>query len=191
MAAHPRGQRGETRARLLEAAAAEFNDAGFDGTDTNRIARRAGFAPQTFYRWFEDKIAIFIEVYHAWQAEEAAVLGTLIAASAPDEAIIEACVTHHAKHLRFRRSLRNLSCEHPRVRAARAQSRQRQVDYLSGLGGHAAESNAEIAAVLLQLERLSDALAEGEFRDMGVEETGARAALAQLFGRLRGQRDSL
>jgi AcrR family transcriptional regulator len=39
---------------LIAAAAAEFNEFGFSGTDTNRIARRAGYAPQTFYRWFKD-----------------------------------------------------------------------------------------------------------------------------------------
>jgi AcrR family transcriptional regulator len=54
-----------TRERLVQAAAAEFREQGFAGTDTNRIARRAGFAPQTFYRWFTDKTEIFIAVYRA------------------------------------------------------------------------------------------------------------------------------
>ena len=52
-----------TPERLIAAAAAEFREAGFAGTDSNRIARRAGFAPQTFYRWFKDKTEIFIAVY--------------------------------------------------------------------------------------------------------------------------------
>ena len=47
-----------TGTKLIAAAAAEFNDHGFSGTDSNKIARRAGFAPQTFYRWFKDNILI-------------------------------------------------------------------------------------------------------------------------------------
>ena len=62
----------DTGKLLLKAAAAEFNQRGYDGTDTNRIARRAGFAPQTFYRWYKDKEEIFIEVYREWQSSEAA-----------------------------------------------------------------------------------------------------------------------
>jgi AcrR family transcriptional regulator len=60
----------ETRARLVDAAEAEFNAHGFDGTDTNRIARRAGYAPQTFYRHFADKTAVFLAVYDRWWRNE-------------------------------------------------------------------------------------------------------------------------
>src|ERR1700679_2017991 len=54
------GGRGETSSRLVDAGAKEFAECGFQGTDTNKIARRAGFAPQTLYRWFDDKTAIFL-----------------------------------------------------------------------------------------------------------------------------------
>src|SRR5688572_2853570 len=59
-------ERGAARGALLDAARAEFDEAGFEGTDTNRIARRAGYAPQTFYRHFADKTTIFVETYHRW-----------------------------------------------------------------------------------------------------------------------------
>ena len=59
-----------TRNRLVEAAAAEFNAVGFHGTNTNKIAKAAGFSPQTFYRHFEDKVEIFLAVYDGWQASE-------------------------------------------------------------------------------------------------------------------------
>src|SRR5215470_8598720 len=65
-ARHARTSTGE---KLVRAAAREFNEHGFLGTDTNRIARRAGFAPQTFYRWFGDKTEIFIKVYEQWQRD--------------------------------------------------------------------------------------------------------------------------
>ena len=80
----PKQVRSGTAEKLLYAAAAEFNEHGFAGTDTNRIARRAGFAPQTFYRWYEDKIEIFIRVYEYWEGLEAAALQGLLAQNATD-----------------------------------------------------------------------------------------------------------
>jgi AcrR family transcriptional regulator len=178
-------RRNDTRSLLLKAAAAEFNKAGYDGTDSNRIARRAGFAPQTFYRWFQDKAEIFIEVYHQWQAEEAVILRKLLSIDAADIEVADACVTHHRKYLKFRRSLRSLSYEDPRVREARAESRKRQVSFLCSLKGASCLDAASVASTLLQLERLSDALAEGEFDDMGLANTGGRTALAEIIGNLR------
>jgi AcrR family transcriptional regulator len=55
---------------LVDAARKEFQQHGFGGTDTNKIARRAGFFPRAFYRWFEDKRAICLAVYTAWVREE-------------------------------------------------------------------------------------------------------------------------
>ena len=54
---------------------AEFIESGYAGTDTNRIARRAGFAPQTFYRWFADKTAILRAVSHDLRSPLTALLG--------------------------------------------------------------------------------------------------------------------
>src|SRR5271163_1173001 len=63
-------QPNKTRDALLEAAARIFNSAGYHGTDSNRIAREAGYAPGTFYIHFADKLAIFLEVYENWVSEE-------------------------------------------------------------------------------------------------------------------------
>src|SRR5713226_3801558 len=77
-------QRGKpTSAKLIAAAAKEFNTRGFHGTDTNRIARRAGFAPQTFYRHFADKTAIFLAVYERWWKDESAALQSVLRDSRP------------------------------------------------------------------------------------------------------------
>jgi AcrR family transcriptional regulator len=178
-------RRNDTRSLLLKAAAAEFNKAGFDGTDSNRIARRAGFAPQTFYRWFQDKAEIFIEVYHQWQAEEVVILRELLSVDAADAAVADACVTHHRKYLKFRRSLRSLSYEDQRVRDARAESRKKQIAFVRSLQSASSGDEASIASALLQIERLSDALAESEFDDMGLADTAAKAALAEIIHRLR------
>ena len=67
-----------TLAALLGAAEAEFNATGFHGTDSNRIARRAGYAPQTFYRHFTDKTDAFVAVYERWWKAESAEIGAIL-----------------------------------------------------------------------------------------------------------------
>jgi AcrR family transcriptional regulator len=175
-----------TRDRLTAAAAAEFREHGFAGTDTNKIARRAGFAPQTFYRWFKDKTAIFIAVYRAWEDEELRVLGDLIAQGAADATIVEAAIAHHRAYLFFRRSLRALAVDEPQVRAARAASRRRQVARIAAWAGEGAPPEDRIAVRLLEVERLSDAIAEGELADMGLGDAAALAQLASIIAELRG-----
>ena len=176
---------GQTTAQMLVAAAmAEFNDHGFAGTDTNRIARRAGFAPQTFYRWFKDKTEVFVAAYRAWEDAEKATVGALVADDAPVEAIVEAGIAHHRQYLMFRRSLRQLSLESPPVRVARAESRLRQIEQIRAWRGGSGET-ADLAVWLLEMERLSDAVAEGELGDMGLGETEARAELSRIVTRLR------
>jgi AcrR family transcriptional regulator len=173
-----------TRDRLVRAAAAEFNECGLAGTDSNRIARRAGFAPQTFYRWFKDKTAIFIAVYESWERSERATLEHLIAEEAPAERLVEAVLDHHREFRVFRRALRALAVEDPAVRAARTESRRRQIAQIKRWAGRAALDDGDIAAGLLQSERLADALVEGEMADLGLGEDSARRALASIIERL-------
>jgi hypothetical protein len=85
---------------------------------------------------------------------------------------------HHRNHRLFRRSLRQLSQTDPDVRAARAESRLRQLDRIGG-------DRAPNAVRLLLLERLAEALAEGEMEDMGLDEAEARAAMAGILTSVR------
>jgi AcrR family transcriptional regulator len=179
------GQQQDTAARLVAAAAKEFNKHGFDGTDSNKIARRAGFAPQTFYRWFRDKTAIFVAVYRHWEDEENRVIGGLLAKGAPMSELIEAIVDHHRAYRLFRRSLRQLALENAVVRKARAESRRRQIEETQRWAGPEARPAPEIAALLLQVERLCDGLAEGELADLGVDEATARQAILDLMRQTR------
>ena len=176
-----------TDARLIAAAAKEFNQHGFDGTDTNRIARRAGFAPQTFYRWFRDKTEIFLAVYRAWEDRERGMLAVLLARKAPVGEMVGAAIEHHRAYKVFRRSLRSLSLENSTVRKARAESRRRQIEQIKVWIAPAKASSVEIATTLLQMERLADAVAEDEFADLGLDDRAARVALAELRTRLRSR----
>src|SRR6185369_10383352 len=100
-------ERGAARDALLAAARKEFDEAGFEGTDTNRIARRAGYAPQTFYRHFHDKTAIFVEIYNKWFEDEWKDLEKAHGKGADGAARV--LLDHHARHREFRRSLRRLT----------------------------------------------------------------------------------
>jgi AcrR family transcriptional regulator len=177
----------DTADRLVRAAADEFRRHGFAGTDTNKIARRAGFAPQTFYRRFRNKTEAFLAVYRAWEEEERRVLGGLIAEKAAVSRLVDAIVEHHRAYLVFRRSLRQLALEDADVRKTRAETRRRQIEQIKIWIGPAAPPDAELAVLLLQLERLSDAAAEQEFSDLGFEESVPRKAIADLLSRLRGK----
>lgn len=178
------GEGPDTATALLQAAAAEFVEVGFHDTDTNRIAKRAGFAPQTFYRWYTDKLDIFIKVYQAWEEAEHSILDSLLTERAPPIQIAERCVQGHQSFLQFRRSLRQLTLNEPRVRAARAASRLQQIAHIRKHSAQAA-SDGTLAALLIQIERLSETLAEGEFADLGMDVAPAYAALAGLIEQLR------
>src|SRR5580700_11183701 len=103
-----------TQAALLDAAEALFNAHGFEGTDTNRIARAAGFAPQTFYRHFEDKRAVFLAVYERWWKGESAALTKSGGGEPPSaEAAARIALAFHTKWRGFRRSLRHLAIVDP------------------------------------------------------------------------------
>lgn len=171
-------RRGEGREALVKAAIAEFGEHGFDGTNSNAIARRAGYAPQTFYRHFEDKLEIFIAAYAAWN--EIGIANALSAKTRRD--YVSALVEHHREHRIFRRSLRMLTVVEPRVMEARTRVRLQQIEVLeSNLPRLASENLPAKMARLLTIERLCDAIADGEFAAAGVSEAGVFEILEQQF----------
>jgi AcrR family transcriptional regulator len=177
-----------TTARLLEAAGRAFNTHGYFGTDTNRIARDAGFAPQTFYRHFTDKRSIFIAVYHDWQVREAKALDAAV--SMPNEGAAEAAarvlMRFHKEWAGFRRSLRWLAVVDDSVRAARSIGRERQLERLRRLPGNHDKSAALLFAQLLTVERLCDAWADREFGDADVADAEAAACIREAISAARG-----
>ena len=53
----------ETRASILQAAAEQFGEEGYESSTTHQIAARAGVSVGTLYRYFSDKEAVLLEVY--------------------------------------------------------------------------------------------------------------------------------
>jgi AcrR family transcriptional regulator len=197
----PRRRRGspdETRARLVAAAAEELERHGYHGTDSNRIARAAGYAPGTFYKHFPDKRAILLAAYEAWVTTEWQAIARVVAEPRPAAAraarIVDAVLGFHRRWQGLRASLRGLVAIDPAVRAFYRAQRRRQLDSLRALrrGADTAARRAADAFLLYTLERVCDAVAEGEPRALGVHEQDLVAHLtwvvdAALVGRrIRG-----
>jgi AcrR family transcriptional regulator len=189
--AKPRRRRGtpiETRERLVAAAAAELNRSGFHGTDSNRIARAAGYAPGTFYKHFTDKREILLAAYEAWVTAEWQVVERLAAERLPPAEIarrvVDAVLVFHRRWQGLRAALRVLVAQDAQARAFHRKQRRRQLDALRALrrGAPSAASRAADAHLLYTLERACDAIADGEARALGVDE---HALVARLVADVR------
>ncbi len=87
-----------TRERLIEAAAHTFNEVGYLGTDTNRIARAAGYAPGTFYKHFADKRAIFLEAYLLWVDAEWRKIDAIVAGGGTHDRLVGRLTNEILRH---------------------------------------------------------------------------------------------
>jgi AcrR family transcriptional regulator len=170
-----RGTPDETRTRLVATAARVFNRDGYHGTDSNRIAREAGYSPGAFYKHFRDKRAIFLDAYEAWVTAEWEAIDE--AAGEPRSAggvtaqLLDFLLRYHRRWRGFRASMRALIATDPVVRRHHRRQRSRQLGLLRDLRRRRSlpERSAEEDALLLfTLERTLDALAEGEVDDLGL-----------------------
>ncbi len=170
----PRGRPADTRARLVTAAAAVFNRAGYHGTDSNRLARAAGYAPATFYKHFPDKRAILLAAYEAWVTAEWQAIGATLRSttSAGERAdrIVDFALAHHRRWRGLRASLRALVATDPVARRFHRAQRRRQLDLLAVLrrAPDASGRRADDALLLFTLERTLDAVAEGELAALAI-----------------------
>jgi AcrR family transcriptional regulator len=187
---YPRPKRGkprETRARLVAAAAEMFNDVGYDGTDSNRIARAAGYAPGTFYKHFTDKKEIFQAVYAEWVTTEwRAVAATLDEPSPPAAraaAIVDMFIAHHQRWRGFRAGLRALVAVDEEIRDFYRAQRRRQLDLLAGLSRER-RTREEHATLLFTFERVADAIADGEATALGLKPSRLRRLLVDSVAAL-------
>jgi AcrR family transcriptional regulator len=195
----------ETRSRLVQAAGRLFNSVGYFGTDSNRIAREAGYAPGTFYVHFADKREIFLEVYRGWVDTEWQAIAAAIApakgvgagslehvpekwkpvlrkghASAQSLRIAQGVLWHHREWRMFRASLRALTVTDERVHQARVAQRARQIAQTAELlkARGVSQTPARIYANLLLFEILCDAVADGDTTTLGLKERDILARLA-------------
>ncbi|HTJ44179.1 MAG TPA: TetR/AcrR family transcriptional regulator [Kofleriaceae bacterium] len=161
----------QTRAVLVETALKVFNDVGYWGTDSNALAREAGYSPGTFYRHFVDKRAIFIAAYQAWSAAEEELLRARMLRAKEKEldragTFVDFLIEHHGRWRTFRSSTRALAAGDGELQRAVREHRRRHLAVLGDLLGR--REIARGLVVLYTLDGLSDALANGEPKHLGV-----------------------
>ena len=181
-----RGSPESTRERLVAAAAALFNRFGYEGTDSNRIARAAGYATGTFYKHFKNKKEIFLAAYQTWvSAEWKAIEMDLSAAGKPEEIaqrLVSTAIDFHTRWRGLRASLLQLVFSDQTVRRFYRAQRRRQLDVMAELRariGGRPHRREEDAIHLFTTERTYDAIANGEVEALGLD----RAALVKSMVR--------
>lgn len=174
-----------TRDRLVTTAMRVFNQVGFWGTDSNELARAAGYSPGTFYRHFADKRAIFLAAYQQWAAHEDEQL-TVRLSRARDKGhdatgvFVDFIVEHHGRWRTFRSSMRALADGDPELQRAIRDHRKRHVDHLGQVAGGRDPSHRLL--VLYTLDGLTDGLAIDEPRSHG---TSTRKLTTKVRGLVR------
>lgn len=177
-----------TRSALLRAAAETFNSVGYFATDSNRLAHAAGYAPAMFYQHFHDKQEIFLQAYAGWVAAEWQAIDRTLARGGPPATtaarLARLIVAHHRRWRRFRASLRALAAIETAVHAFQVEQRRLQMAWIASLrarAGHRPRSAAEGLVLLLTIERLCDAIADGDGPALGVANRALEGAVADVL----------
>jgi len=186
-----RGSPSETRERLMAAAAALFNQAGYHGTDSNRIAKAAGYATGTFYKHFKDKREVFLRVYESWVASEWSAVESELSAGGDVRAIakrlVELSIAFHIKWRGLRASLVELVFTDAQVERFYRAQRRKQLDLMARLRsriGVPPRPPEEDAVHLYTTERTFDAIAHGEIQALGLDRERIVQALVERVAAL-------
>ena len=170
-----RGQPDATRERLLTAAAALFNRHGYHGTDSNRIAKAAGYATGTFYKHFRNKRQAFLAAYQRWATDEwGAVQAELVQHHPPEQLarrLVHLAIAFHTRWRGLRASLHELLFTDARVKRFCCEQRRQQIDLMAALRaaqGWRPRAREEDAVLLFSCERTYDAIARGELEASGL-----------------------
>lgn len=175
----PRPRRGApelTRERIIAGAAKLFNQHGYHGTDSNCIAKQAGYATGTFYKHFRDKREVFLAVYERWVgAEWKAIDDELSQRRSPEETakrIVELSIRYHTKWQGLRASLMELIFSDAVARRFFRKQRRRQLDYIAELRSRLSlplRTREQDAIHLFMTERVFDAIGQGEIQAIGLD----------------------
>jgi len=180
----PRGTPQETRRRLVSAAAHVFNQSGFHGTDSNRIARAAGYSPGTFYKHFADKREIFLAAFQDWVDQEWEAIEREVTATRDPERlarrIVDLTLRHHRRWRGLRASMLALAGGDAVVRRFHRAQRRRQLRLLAALRksrATPARAPEDDLVLLFTMERTCDAVAWGELQELGLSRRAVVEAL--------------
>lgn len=185
-----RGTPEETRERLVAAAAELFNRDGWAPTDAGRIARAAGYAVGTFYKHFADKRESLLAAYEHWVDAEWHEVERALRSSGSSREIAERIVALvlrlHVRWRGLRASLAALVASDAHARRFHRAQRRRQLVMMAELRarrGARPRATEEDAVLLFTLERVCDALAAGEHRDLALDRERTLRALRDQVAR--------
>lgn len=183
------GDANKTRERLVDAAAELFNAQGYWGTDSNRIARAAGYAPAMFYKHFRDKREVFLAAYSRWVATEWDAIRDATRSGRRATAarrIVQLVIDHHCRWAGFRRSLRALALTDDEVQRFRIAQCKAQLEIMAGLADpKRSPSPSDMVFTLLAFERICDSIADAEASALGATRQDLVHILEQLLGVVR------
>ena len=177
IAARPRrGSPEQTRERLITAAADQFNRFGYHGTDSNTIAKEAGYATGTFYKHFRDKLEIFLAAYDRWLAAQWKEIGDTLSemrnARETARLLVDVSIKFHTEWRGLRASLMELVFSDPEARKFFRAQRRRQLDLIVELRTRfalPARTSEQDAIHLYMTERVYDAIGQGEIQSLGLD----------------------
>ena len=171
-----RGTPEQTRARLVDTAGEIFNRVGYHGTDSNQIAKEAGYATGTFYKHFKDKREAFLAVYEAWVTSEWSAVDTELSSGRnPEETarrLVKLSIDFHTRWRGLRASLIELVFTDEEVRRFYRSQRRRQLDVIAQLRhrlGIPSGRREDDAILLFTTERTYDAIGQGELQALGLD----------------------
>jgi AcrR family transcriptional regulator len=188
-----RGTPDQTRARLVAGAANSFNRYGYHGTDSNRIAKAAGYATGTFYKHFRDKREIFIAAYAQWSAEEwKAIQAEVAQHHRPKELarrLVNLAIEFHTRWRGLRASLLELVFSDAGVRRFYCEQRRKQIDLMAALRaaeGWRPRKREDDLLLLFSSERTYDAIARGEVEAAGLSRSKVIEAMIRKVAEALG-----
>jgi AcrR family transcriptional regulator len=171
-----RGSPELTRERLITAAASQFNRFGYHGTDSNSIAKEAGYATGTFYKHFRDKREIFLAAYERWVAAEWEEIGDRLSrmqnAEKTARLLVDLSIKFHTEWRGLRASLMELVFSDLEARKFFRAQRRRQLDLIAELRSRfalPARTREQDAIHLYMTERVFDAIGQGEIQSLGLD----------------------
>jgi AcrR family transcriptional regulator len=181
-----RGSPDQTRERLITAAADQFNRFGYRGTDSNTIAREAGYATGTFYKHFPDKREIFLAAYERWLAAQwKEIIENLSQMQNPAETarrLVDVSIRFHTEWRGLRASLMELVFSDAEARKFFRNQRRRQLDLFAELRIRFAlppRTREQDAVHLFMTERVFDAIGQGEVQSLGLDKDAVVDAVVE------------
>jgi AcrR family transcriptional regulator len=149
---------------------------GSSGTDSNSIAKAAGYATGTFYKHFRDKRDIFLAAYERWVAAEWKEIGDELSrmqnAETTARLLVDLSVKFHTEWRGLRASLMELVFSDPEARKFFRAQRYRQLAFIVELRSRfalPARTREQDAIHLYMTERVFDAIGQGEIQSLSLD----------------------